>query len=73
MLLDVIKALSVPCMALKHYFVVYLTYRVLTVAMRHLFQKQKRRYINYLKIIARDESTLRMYRMHRIATKGGQF
>lgn len=73
MLLDVIKALSVPCMALKHYFVVYLTYRVLTVAMRHLFQKQKRRYNNYLKIIARDESTLRMYRMHRIATKGGQF
>ena len=40
-LLEVIKVLPVPCMALKHYFVVHLIYCVVTVAMRHLFQKQK--------------------------------
>ena len=68
------QILSIRYVALKHIlFVLYFTYWVLTVAMRHLFQKQKRRYINYLKIIARDASTLRMYHMHRIATKGGQF
>lgn len=75
MLVDVITVLSVPYIAFNTliYFVLYLTYCVATVATRHLFQKQKRGFVNYFKIIVKDASTVRMYHMHRIATKGGQF